>query len=188
MHRKQHSHIATQQHPEGRMRIFMMILTIAITACRYQPPPPEGPRPQLRQRAVWQRTDLSGKQVSQKFVLQPQVLSRCEAGSQLGNDGLVAAPAATFGEQDSIYLSMWLSQAPEGLQLALRVVDEEGNEIGTARRDDAGGARAVTLQVGETLEPGKYKLEGFWGGNLVCEKPISVVRGVAGAAEGRQEL
>ncbi|HYC91109.1 MAG TPA: hypothetical protein VEO54_17960 [Thermoanaerobaculia bacterium] len=162
----------------------ILLFVIACAACRYEAPPAEGPRPQLRQRTVWQRTDMSGKQMTQKFVLQPQVLSRCEAGSQLGGDGLVARPASTFGEQDSIYLSMWLSEAPEGLQLALRVLDADGNEIGTARRDDAGGARAVTLQVGEPLKPGKYKLEGFWGGNLVCEREISVVRGVAGAAEG----
>lgn len=166
-----------------RTRLLTVIAALCV-ACRYEPPPAEGPRPQLRQRTIWQRTDLSGKRISQKFVLQPQVLSRCEAGSQLGGDGLVAKPAATFGEQDSIYLSMWLSEAPEGLQLAMRVLDGEGHEIGTARRDDAGGTRAVTMQVGDPLEPGKYKLEGFWGGNLVCEREISVVRGVAGAAEG----
>lgn len=167
------------------MRICILVTATLLAGCRYEPPPAEAPRPQLRQRTVWQRTDMAGKQVTQKFVLQPQVLSRCEAGSQLGGDGLVARPAATFGQQDSIYLSMWLSEAPEGLQLALRVLDDEGNEIGTAQRDDAGGARAVTLHVGEPLEPGQYKLEGFWGGNLVCEREISVVRGVAGTAEGR---
>lgn len=169
------------------MRIYIIVAATFLAACRYEAPPPEGPRPRLRQRTVWQRTDLTGKRVSQKFVLQPQVLSRCEAGSQLGSDGLVAKPAATFGEKDPIYLSMWLAEAPEGLQLALRVLDEEGNEIGTARRDDAGGLRAATLQVGEPLEPGRYRLEGFWGGNLVCEKAISVVRGVAGTAERGQE-
>jgi hypothetical protein len=171
-----------------RKGAFVLIpAAFALAGCRYEAPPAEGPRPVLRQRTVWQRTDLAGKQVSQKFVLQPKVLSRCEAGSQLGNDSLVASPASEFGENDSIYLSMWLAEAPEGLQLALRVVDEEGNEIGTARRDDAGGARAATLQVGEALEPGRYTLEGFWGGNLVCEKPISVVRGVVGTAEGSQK-
>ena len=170
------------------MRRLMLIVTAALfVACRYEPPPAEGPRPQLRQRTVWQRTDLAGKRISQKFVLQPKVLSRCEAGSRLGNDSLVAQPADKFGENDSIYLSMWLAEAPEGLQVSLRVVDADGNEIGTARRDDVGGARAVTMQVGEPLEPGRYTLEGFWGGNLACEKAISVVRGVGGTAEGRQE-
>ena len=169
------------------MRTAVLLLAMSVAACRYEPPPAEGPRPQLRQRTVWQRTDLAGKKVTQKFVLQPRVLSRCEAGSQLGNDGLVVRPMAEFGENDPVYLSMWLAEAPEGLQLALRVVDDKENEVGTARRDDAGGARAATLQVGEPLEPGRYKLEGFWGGNLACEKAISVVRGVDGAAEGSEK-
>ncbi|HVE72316.1 MAG TPA: hypothetical protein VNI54_13185 [Thermoanaerobaculia bacterium] len=169
------------------MRTLILIAALTIAACRYEAPPPDGPRPQLRQRTVWQRTDLSGKAIAQKFVLQPKVLSRCEAGSGLGNDSLVAQPAATFNENDSIYLSMWLAQAPEGLQVSLRVVDEDGDEIGVARRDDLGGARAVTMQVGQPLEPGRYTLEGFWGGNLVCEKPISVVSGVSGTPVGREK-
>jgi hypothetical protein len=157
-----------------RRIVFWYGLAALCVACRYEAPPAEAARPQLRQRTVWQRTDLSGKQITQKFTLMPKVLSRCEAGAQLGADGLVATPAATFTEKEPIYLSMWLAEAPEGLQLALRVVDAEDNEIGTARRDDAGGARAATLQVGQPLEPGTYRLEGFWGGNLVCEKAIEV--------------
>jgi hypothetical protein len=158
-----------------KRRIVILYGLVALSvACRYEPPPAEAARPQLRQRTVWQRTDLSGKRITQKFTLMPKVLSRCEAGSQLGADSLVSTPAATFTEKEPIYLSMWLAEAPEGLQLALRVVDADENEIGTARRDDAGGARAATLQVGQPLERGRYKLEGFWGGNLVCEKAIEV--------------
>ena len=170
-------------------RIVMLISAAALAAiaCRYEPPPAEAARPRLRQRTVWQRTDLSGKRITERFPLQPKVLSRCEAGSQLGNDQLVAKPVDTFREDDPVYLSMWLAEAPEGLQLAMRVTDEQENEIGTARRDDAGGARAVTLQVGQALEPGRYKLEGFWGGNLVCEKQISVLPGVGGTAEGSEK-
>ena len=165
--------------------ILLLLLAIACVACRYEAPPAQGARPQLGQRTVWQRTDLTGKRIAEKFVLQPKVLSRCEAGSQLGADQLVATPASTFRKGESVYLTMWLAEAPEGLQVALRVVDDDGNELGTARRDGAGGSRAVTMQVGEELEPGQYTLEGFWGANLVCEKKISVVAGVGGTAEGR---
>lgn len=170
-----------------RMIILFYAVAVTSVACRYEAPPPEAARPQLRQRTVWQRTDLSGKRITEKFTLQPKVLSRCEAGSQLGNDQLVAKPADTFRKGEPVYLSMWLAEAPEGLQLALRVLDDRENEIGTARRDDAGGARAVTLHVGEELGPGRYKLEGFWGGNLVCEKKISVLAGVGGTAEGSEK-
>ncbi|HEX8409288.1 MAG TPA: hypothetical protein VF883_10505 [Thermoanaerobaculia bacterium] len=165
--------------------ILLLLVAIACVACRYEAPPAQAARPQLGQRTVWQRTDLTGKRIAGKFVLQPKVLSRCEAGSQLGADQLVARPASAFRQGESVYLTMWLAEAPEGLQVALRVVDDEGNEVGTARRDDAGGLRAVTMQVGDALEPGRYTLEGFWGANLVCEKLISVVAGVGGTAEGR---
>lgn len=166
-----------------RVIILFCAAVLVSVACRYEAPPPEPARPRLSQRTVWQRTDLSGKRITERFTLQPKVLSRCEAGSQLGNDQLVARPANEFRQGEPVYLSMWLAEAPEGLQLALRVLDERENEIGTARRDDAGGARAVTLHVGEELEPGRYKLEGFWGGNLVCEKQISVLARVGGTPE-----
>jgi len=170
------------------MRIAFIVVAAALTvACRYEAPPRQAAPPQLRQRTVWQRTDLAGKKITQKFVLQPRVLSRCEVGSRLGSDSLVAAPALTFGENEPIYMSMWLAEAPEGLQLSMRVLDADENEIGTASRDDVGGARAATMQVGEPLQPGRYTLQGFWGGNLVCEKQISVVRGVGGAAEGSEK-
>ena len=149
---------------------------MTFVACRYEPPPAEARRPQLQTRTVWQRSDLAGKRVKQKYVLRPNVISRCESGSQLGGDGLVSVPSATFKTSDPIHLSMWLTQAPHELQLTMRVLDAEENEIGVAHRDDAGGAQAVTLKVGQDLEPGKYKLEGFWGGNLVCEKAIEVTQ------------
>lgn len=166
---------------------ILYALILACVGCRYEAPAPEPARPRLRERTVWQRSDLTGKKIAQRFVLQPKVLARCESGSRLGADSLVSTPSVTFQSGDPIYLSMWLAEAPEGLQLAMRVVDAEENEVGTARRDDAGGKRAVTLEVGEPLAPGRYTLEGFWGGNLVCEKAISVVRGVGGTAEGREK-
>ena len=109
--------------------------------------------------------------------MRPDVLTRCEAGSQLGADGLVSVPTTAFKANEPIHLSMWLAESPKEIQLAMRVLDAEENEIGIAHRDDAGGAKAVTMKVGQDLEPGKYKLEGFWGGNLVCEKAIEVSAG-----------
>ena len=156
-----------------RIALFY-VLTALCVACRYEPPANGGPGRRVTQRTVWVRTDLSGKRVRQKFVLQPQVLSRCEAGTRLSPDNLVAEPASKFKKGEPVYLSMWLAEAPEGLQVSLRVLDANEDEIGTARRDDAGGLKAVTLHVGEELEPGRYKLEGFWGGNLVCEKWVEV--------------
>jgi hypothetical protein len=154
--------------------IILYVFAVAFVACRYEPPPPEEERPQLQTRTVWQRTDLAGKRVQQKYVLRPNVLTRCETGSQLGPDGLVSQPSDALKITDPIHLSMWLAESPAELQVSMRVLDAKDNEIGIARRDLPAGAKAVTMKVGEQLEPGRYKLEGFWGGNLVCEKGIEV--------------
>jgi len=154
--------------------VLLYVIAATIVACRYEPPPPEPQRPRLQTRTIWLRSDLAGKRVQQKYALRPDVLTRCEAGSQLGPDGLVSAPAATFKPADAIHLSMWLAETPAELQVAMRVVDADDREIGIARRDIPAGANAVTMKVGEDLKPGRYKLEGFWGGNLVCEKSVRV--------------
>ena len=153
----------------------MYAVAIPFVACRYEAPAADPtPRPRLQTREVWRRSDLSGKRIDQKYVLRPNVITRCESGSQLGPDGLVSVPSSEFKTSDPVHLSMWLTQAPDELQLSMRVLDADENEIGIAHRDDAGGAKAITLKIGEELKPGHYKLEGFWGGNLVCEKEIEV--------------
>ena len=154
--------------------IPLSVMALSFVACRYEAPPAQAERPRLQTREVWQRSDLAGKRVQQKYVLRPNVITRCEAGSEIDPNGVVSTPSTTFRTRDPIHLSMWLTESPNELQLAMRVLDAEDNEIGVARRDDAGGARAVTLRVGQELKPGEYKLEGFWGGNLVCEKSIEV--------------
>ena len=158
------------------IRSTIVVLLLFAIACRNEPTPPsaEPKRPRVQTTTIWERTDLAGKKVKEKMVLRPDVLSRCEAGSQLGPDGLVSQPSAKFKPTDPIHLSMWIKEAPQHLQLAMHVLDAAENEIGVAHHDNAGGAKAVTMKVGEELEPGKYKLEGYWGGNLVCEKWVEV--------------
>jgi hypothetical protein len=154
--------------------ILLYVFAIPFVACRYEPPPPAPQRPRLQTRTIWQRSDLSGKRVRQKYVLRPDVLTRCEAGSLLGPDGLVSIPASEFKTTDPIHLSMWLAESPSELQIAMRVLNADDNEIGIVCRDIVAGTQAITMKVGDELKPGRYTLEGFWGGNLVCEKGVRV--------------
>src|SRR6187455_2240231 len=85
------SHTARSMSRSPSTRIVILyVLCAASVGCRYEAPPAEAKHPRLQTRTVWQRTDLTGKQVKEKVVLRPEVLSRCEAGSQLGPDGLVS--------------------------------------------------------------------------------------------------
>ena len=83
-------------------------------------------------------------------------------------------PAKTaFARGESIVLNVDLNEAPEGLQVAARVLDGDGEQVAHASRPGA-GQKAVTIPIEEKLPAGKYRLEGYWGGNLVCEHDITV--------------
>lgn len=101
-------------------------------------------------------------------------ISRCELGTSLDDSGVVANAQNTFARKDPIHVSMWLKEAPVELQVSAKFIDENGSEAAVVRRDDAGGKQFVTLTLDKKLVPGKYKLEGYWGGNLGCEKSLTI--------------
>lgn len=105
----------------------------------------------------------------------PDVLTRSAVGSQLGPDGTVAAVTTQFEEGDPVYVSMWFKEAPPGLVVSARWTDRDGKELSVVRKD-AAGAKVVTLQLHRKLTPGKHRVEGFWGGNVVLEQEVEVRR------------
>ena len=66
---------------------------------------------------------------------------------------------------------MRLNESPEKLAVSVRILQGE-KEIDTVQQP-AAGKTSVTLRLPK-LKPGKYKLEGIWGGNRACEEEIEV--------------
>jgi hypothetical protein len=65
---------------------------------------------------------------------------------------------------------------PEALQVAARILDENDRLVARVM-EPANGRKSITLTIrGDIPEPGKYTLEGLWGGNIVCEHPIEFTR------------
>lgn len=117
--------------------------------------------------------DLAGQKVDTTVPVPPKVVPQCIAGSELGNNGGVTKPSSSFGPKDPIYFTMWLDEAPPGLQVSVKLLDEDGKEVATVPKP-AEGLKVATLTVPRPKKGGKYKLEGFWGGNFVCEARIEV--------------
>ena len=117
--------------------------------------------------------DLTGKKVDTTVPAPPKVVPQCIAGSQLGNSGGVTKPSSTFGPNEPIYFTMWLDQAPPGLQVSVKVLDADGKEVATVPKA-AEGLKLATLTIPRPAKKGKYKLEGYWGGNVVCEAGVEV--------------
>lgn len=101
-------------------------------------------------------------------------IARCAIGDTLATSGTVEEAKTTIAHDDALYVSMWLNEAPEELQVSAKFIDESGREAAVVRKDDAGGQTVVTLTLDKTLRAGTYKIEGYWGGNLGCEKSITI--------------
>ena len=100
------------------------------------------------------------------------VVPRCEAGSDLGADGAVTSTKNELKAKEPIHFSMWLSEAPEGLQVSVKVIGAGDKELATVATP-ATGLKIATLKI-PPQKPGAYRLEGYWGGNRVCDKEIEV--------------
>ena len=95
--------------------------------------------------------DLSTAKVDTILPVAPVPVSRCEATNE------------TF--------TMHLNEAPEKLHVSVRI--HQGDEEIAFVRQPAEGLRVATLKLPK-LEPGKYRLEGLWGGNRACEAEIEI--------------
>lgn len=158
--------------------LFSIVLLVAAAACRKEPmvPSTSTTSTQATKTAVTttapKAQDLSTAKVNQVIPIPPRVVPRCAAGSVLGADGS-ASPKADFAKKDKIYFSMWLNEAPAGLQVHVKVFDEKDQPV-TAVPLPAEGLKLATVEVPRPAKPGKYRLEGYWGGNWVCEQYIDV--------------
>ncbi len=97
-------------------------------------------------------------------------------GSKLGPDGNVAEEKKTFQKGEPVYLTLLLHDSPAGLQTrATWLRDSDKSELHTEIRA-MNGAKTITFALGDpNLKPGKYRVIGYWGGNVAADKPFEIV-------------
>lgn len=159
------------------MRISVLAAIAALLlagACRNEPAaPPSQPARAAAGTPASVTTDLSGAHIDTKIDLIPDVLQKAAIGTERDADGAVTAEPTTLPANQPLYLTMWFRSSPPELQVAARWLDEKGAEVAVERRG-ANGEPIVTLAVDKGLPRGVYKVEGYWGGNLVLERTVTV--------------
>lgn len=157
--------------------MFVLLYAVASTfvACRNETAAPAGTATASGQTSTvaGPPRDMKNARIDTKVPLRPPVVSKCVLGSARSADGAVSEQKTTFTTKEPIYVSLWLNEAPAGLRVRLLVTDEKEQNIAHVQVP-AAGKKMVTMRVNETLKPGKYHLESFWGGNSVCEHDITV--------------
>ena len=156
-------------------RMTFLIALVLLAACRKEAPAPPPAQPTSTVTALsGDPQDMKDKQVNTVVTIPLDVVPQCYAGSILGGNGAVSKGSTTFGPKDAIYFSMWLKEAPAGLRVSVKVLDEKEKEVNVVSQD-AANLKIATLTI-PAPKPGKYKLEGYWGGNVACEKGIEVTK------------
>lgn len=116
--------------------------------------------------------DLSKAHVNELITPRPDVVERATLSATLEN-GVAGGPTTDFKAKQPIHFTMWLKEVPDELQVAARWLDDKGKELSVERRP-AKGAKVHTFSYTKALKPGKYKVEGYWGGNVVVEQAFEV--------------
>lgn len=155
---------------------FAILLACVFLSCRKEVAAPPPPQPTSTVTAlVGEPQNMKDAEVDKVIVLPLSVVPQCYSGSILGDNGAVSTASTSFGPKDPIYFSMWLKEAPAGLRVSVKVLDDKGKEVRVVPRD-ASGLKIATLTIPTPPQAGKYRLEGYWGGNLVCEKDVEITK------------
>ena len=99
-------------------------------------------------------------------------------GTKLGADGKVAAETMTARPGETVYLTMVLRESPVGLKTRVVWSDPSAKKDIRTEEREMKGAKVVTYALDtKKLKPGKFHVEGYWGGNLAAEKDFEIVKG-----------
>lgn len=158
--------------------IFSAVAALCIASCRREAPQQTttaaGSGAQTGT-VAGEPKDLRNARVN--AVLAPdtgQYVTNARIGPALGADGMVAEEKTEFTAGQDIHLSLWLKESPPGLQTSARVEDPSGKEVDIELKPMK-GEKTVTFTLGDRkLAPGKYKVTGYWGGNVAAEYEITV--------------
>lgn len=145
-----------------------------------------GPPPARTSTAAQKPQDLSNAQVNTILALAEAPLDKSMLGDAVDKEGNVAAHQTQFLAGQPVYLTMWVKQSPGGLQTSARWYNEKKKEIATEARDMK-GAKVVTFKLDKKLDPGKYYVQGFWGGNQGCEYQFEVVKAPKAPATSKKK-
>src|SRR5262245_61284368 len=106
----------------------------------------------------------------------PNVLDKARLGTKLAADGTVAEEASEFMPGQPVVLSIWFKQSPPGLSSGVIWYGEKDSVIARDKRP-MNGAKVTSFALPKALKPGKYRVEGYWGGNVVADKSFVVSNG-----------
>lgn len=146
-----------------RRTIIALMCAVALWSCKRETPepPPQPKAQQTTSASAAPPRDLAEQKVDVTIPLMANT-ARC-----------APLEKTAFAAGDPIVLTLELLESPQELQVSARILDAKGETVAEAIAPGE-GKKSVTLTVKEKVKPGTYRLAGYWGGNVVCEREITV--------------
>jgi len=154
-----------------RRTMAIAACALAIVACKKSEPSTAAPPPKVVTTVVPEDVQQPKNIVIRPDV--PNVLDKSLLGTALAADGTVAEEVTEFKAGQPIALSIWLKQSPPGLNTGVMWYGADEQVFERDKRP-MNGATVATFTLKKKLKPGKYRVEGYWGGNVVADKTFEV--------------
>jgi hypothetical protein len=122
-----------------------------------------------------QPSDVRNAKVNTVIQPAPQFIDHALLGSQLGPDGTVAKESESVAAGQPIYLTMVLRESPPGLQTSAVWTTIDKKPLRTERKVMNGAKVATFGWKDPKMKPGRYRVVGYWGGNIATERQFEVV-------------
>ena len=119
-------------------------------------------------------SDARNAKVNEVIPKVPQFIDHALLGSELGPDGMVSKESDSIPQGKPVYLTLVFLESPPGLQ-ASAVWTSAGDKqpINTERKEMNGG-KVATFALAP-VKPGRYRVVGYWGGNVAAQREFEVV-------------
>ena len=144
------------------------ICAVALLACQKSEAPASKPGA-----PGTQPTDMRGAKVNEVVQPAPQFVDRSLLGSELGPDGAVTKDTDKIPAGQPVYLTMFFKESPPGLQASALWTTIDKKTLSTERKEMK-GSKVATFALSGNVKPGRYKVIGYWGGNIAAEHVFEI--------------
>lgn len=157
-------------------KVLLIVLCVTVLACpKDEPATTSQPgKPDVRTTTVGDPTDARNLRVDTVITPAPAFFDKAMLSTKVDGQGNAVDDEAVIPKGSPAFFTMYIRESPAGLHTRAVWMDASHKEIGKEEREMK-GAKVATYKLDTTkLNPGKYVVQGYWGGNLAVEKEFDV--------------
>ena len=155
-----------------RRAIAILACALALGSCRKNEPA------EVKRKVVTTVVPEDVRDEKKRVIVNPMphILDKALLGTKLAPDGTVFEESQSFKPGEPVALTIWLKSSPPGLSTSATWYDISDQKIAHEQRP-MNGEKMTTFRLAEKLKPGKYRVEAYWGGNIIVDQSFEVSGG-----------